>query len=79
MDINDRKEQTRADMKRYDMATEELNNKFTIHLGDLQTAIEGVKWDSTRRAIGEWRVAESGACRSAATCTPSGPAAQRPS
>lgn len=31
----------------------EINNKFTISLGDLRTEIESVKWDATRRAICE--------------------------
>jgi hypothetical protein len=38
-------------MKRFDIGTEELNNKFTIFLGDLRTDIESAKWDATRRAI----------------------------
>jgi hypothetical protein len=30
---------------------QEINNKFTISLGDLKTEIEQAKWDATRRAI----------------------------
>jgi hypothetical protein len=30
---------------------QEINNKFTISLGDLRTEIESAKWDSVRRAI----------------------------
>jgi hypothetical protein len=30
---------------------QEINNKFTISLGDLKTEIESAKWDATRRAI----------------------------
>lgn len=31
---------------------QELNNKFTISLGDLRTDIEQYKWESTRKGIG---------------------------
>ena len=32
---------------------QEINNKFTISLGDLRTEIESAKWDSVRRAMCE--------------------------
>lgn len=38
---------------RADHIQKEINNKFTISLGDLRTEIESVKWDATRRAICE--------------------------
>ncbi len=52
MDMNNRKSETRSDQKNYDISIEEINNKFTISLGDLRTEIEQAKWDATRRAIG---------------------------
>ncbi|WVQ75058.1 hypothetical protein IAR50_004667 [Cryptococcus sp. DSM 104548] len=51
MDMNNRKAETRTEMKGFDIYIEEINNKFTISLGDLRTEIESVKWDATRRAI----------------------------
>ncbi|WVN86831.1 uncharacterized protein L203_102004 [Cryptococcus depauperatus CBS 7841] len=51
MDMNNRKAETRTEMKGFDIYIEEVNNKFTISLGDLRTEIESVKWDATRRAI----------------------------
>ncbi|KAK4689926.1 hypothetical protein P7C73_g193, partial [Tremellales sp. Uapishka_1] len=51
MDMNNRKSETRTEMKGFEIAIEEINNKFTISLGDLRTEIESVKWDATRRAI----------------------------
>lgn len=51
MDMNNRKAENRSDQKGYDIAIEEINNKFTISLGDLKTEIEQAKWDATRRAI----------------------------
>lgn len=51
LELNTRKDDTRAGMKAHDMAAEELNNKFTISLGALRTEIESAKWEATRRAI----------------------------
>ncbi|GFZ49637.1 hypothetical protein JCM24511_07038 [Saitozyma sp. JCM 24511] len=51
MDMGNRKSETRTEMKGFDIAIEEINNKFTISLGDLRTEIESAKWDATRRAI----------------------------
>ncbi|KGB77949.2 hypothetical protein CNBG_4036 [Cryptococcus deuterogattii R265] len=51
MDMNNRKAETRTEIKGFDINIEEINNKFTISLGDLRTEIESVKWDATRRAI----------------------------
>lgn len=70
MDMNNRKAETRTEIKGFDInievgftfghvgsranyAQKEINNKFTISLGDLRTEIESVKWDATRRAICE--------------------------
>ncbi|EIW68067.1 hypothetical protein TREMEDRAFT_32707 [Tremella mesenterica DSM 1558] len=53
MDMNNRKSETRSELKGFDIAIEEINNKFTISLGDLRTEIESAKWDATRRAIGQ--------------------------
>lgn len=39
---------------RPDIRGQEINNKFTISLGDLKTEIEQAKWDATRRAISEY-------------------------
>ncbi|KAL7420286.1 hypothetical protein Q5752_005255 [Cryptotrichosporon argae] len=51
MDMNNRKAETRTEMKSFDISIEEINNKFTISLGDLRTELESAKWDATRRAI----------------------------
>ena len=53
MEMNNRKDDTRTEMKGFDLHIEEINNKFTISLGDLRTEIESAKWDATRRAICE--------------------------
>ncbi|CAG8627866.1 14389_t:CDS:2 [Ambispora leptoticha] len=51
MDVNTRKAETRADQKKLEIKIEELNNKYTIALGDIRTDIEAVKWDTTRRGM----------------------------
>lgn len=52
LDVNNRKTDTRSDMKWADIAIEEINNRATISIGDLKTEIESAKWEATRRAIG---------------------------
>ena len=53
MDMNNRNAENRSELKNFDISIEEINNKFTISLGDLRTEIESAKWDATRRAIGQ--------------------------
>ncbi|ORX37715.1 hypothetical protein BD324DRAFT_564653, partial [Kockovaella imperatae] len=52
LDTNNRKAETRAELKGFNLDIEEINNKFTISLGDLRTEIEAAKWEQTRRAVG---------------------------
>lgn len=65
MDMNNRKAENRSDQKSLDIDIEEINNKFTISLGDLRTEIESAKWDATRRAISTSRRAISRGCTDA--------------
>ncbi|KAG1403648.1 hypothetical protein G6F58_010329 [Rhizopus delemar] len=46
MDMNNRKNETREDQKAMDMKIQEINNKFTIRLGDIRTEIEAVRWET---------------------------------
>ncbi|CAO0797804.1 unnamed protein product [Mucor circinelloides] len=46
MDMNNRKNETREDQKEMDMKIQEINNKFTIRLGDIRTEIEAVRWET---------------------------------
>ncbi|GAA5809453.1 hypothetical protein MFLAVUS_002861 [Mucor flavus] len=46
MDMNNRKNETRQDQKKMDMQIQEINNKFTIRLGDIRTEIEAVRWET---------------------------------
>lgn len=70
--MNNRNAENRSELKIFDISIEEINNKFTISLGDLRTEIESAKWDATRRAIGQslpfasgpwlWPVADATHC-----------------
>lgn len=52
MDMNNRKNETRADAKVTDIAIDDISHKFTLTISDLRTEIEQAKWDNTRRGVG---------------------------
>ncbi|ORY34725.1 hypothetical protein BCR39DRAFT_514175 [Naematelia encephala] len=51
MELNNRKTDNRSEIKQFDLAIEDINNKCTIAIGEMKTEIEQTKWDATRRAI----------------------------
>ncbi|KAM0751663.1 hypothetical protein T439DRAFT_324858 [Meredithblackwellia eburnea MCA 4105] len=51
LEMNQRKEETNADLKALDRAIIDLNSKFTILLSEARTEQESVKWVSTRRVM----------------------------
>lgn len=51
MDLDDRKNEARNDMKKHDIMVEEVLNKSIVNLGDLRTEMEKVKWDNMRQAV----------------------------
>ena len=51
MDVEMRRSATRSDSKDIELRIQELDNKFTVRLGDLRTAMEKYKWDTTRRLL----------------------------
>ncbi|KAG2179470.1 hypothetical protein INT44_006316 [Umbelopsis vinacea] len=46
LDMNNRKNEVREDQKMIDMRIQEINNKFTISLGDVRTDLEAVRWET---------------------------------
>lgn len=54
MDMNNRKNETRQDQKKMDMQIQEINNKFTISLGDIRTEIEAVRWETIWKGMSKW-------------------------
>jgi hypothetical protein len=53
LDMNNRKNETREDQKVMDMKIQEINNKFTIRLGDIRTEIEAVRWETIWKGMGK--------------------------
>lgn len=51
MDVEMRRSAARSDAKDIELRIQELDNKFTVRLGDLKTAMERYKWDTTRRLL----------------------------
>jgi len=51
MELDSRKNESRADMKKQDIQIEELMNKAIIELSDLRTDMESVKWDNMRKSV----------------------------
>jgi len=51
MEVDNRKNEARTDLKRQDITVEELMNKSIVSLGDLRTEMEKVKWDNMRQAV----------------------------
>ncbi|KAG2180045.1 hypothetical protein INT43_003832 [Umbelopsis isabellina] len=46
LDMNNRKNDVREEQKAIDMRIQEINNKFTISLGDVRTDLEAVRWET---------------------------------
>lgn len=51
MDVEMRRSAIRSESKDIELRIQELDNKFTVKLGDLRTAMERYKWDATRRLL----------------------------
>ncbi|KAH7345309.1 hypothetical protein B0J17DRAFT_36023 [Rhizoctonia solani] len=51
MEINNRKNETRADAKVNELSIEELNHRATIKISDLRTEIEQAKWVNVSRGV----------------------------
>ncbi|RCI01442.1 hypothetical protein CU098_007653 [Rhizopus stolonifer] len=60
MDMNNRKNETREDQKAMDMKIQEINNKFTIRLGDIRTEIEAVRWETIWKGMAGLTIATLG-------------------
>ncbi|KAI8377863.1 uncharacterized protein BYT42DRAFT_571984 [Radiomyces spectabilis] len=46
LDMNNRKNETQEHQKAIDMRIQEINNKFTVSLGDVRTGLEAVRWET---------------------------------
>ncbi|KAF8974251.1 hypothetical protein BDZ97DRAFT_1772616 [Flammula alnicola] len=55
MELDSRKNEAKADLKRQDISIEELLNKAIVSVSDLRTDVEEIKWDNMRKAVGKWQ------------------------
>lgn len=53
IDLNQRKEEASTDLSSMEQGILDIQNKFTINVGDLRAVLEANKWIQTRRAVGE--------------------------
>ncbi|KAH9951759.1 hypothetical protein B0H21DRAFT_717371 [Amylocystis lapponica] len=51
MELDSRKNESKNDMKQYDIMIEEVLNKALVTLGDLRTGMEEARWDNMRKSI----------------------------
>ncbi|KAJ7498991.1 hypothetical protein FB451DRAFT_1014584 [Mycena latifolia] len=51
MELDSRKNEAKSEFKQQDIAIEELLNKAVVHISDLRTDVEEIKWDNMRRAV----------------------------
>ncbi|KAI6047257.1 hypothetical protein EDC04DRAFT_2622450, partial [Pisolithus marmoratus] len=51
MELDTRKNESKAELKQRSMAIEEVLSKSIVQIGDLRANMEEVKWDNTRNAV----------------------------
>ncbi|KAK2466160.1 hypothetical protein APHAL10511_001802 [Amanita phalloides] len=51
MELESRKNEAKSELKRQDIAIEELLNKAIVSISDLRTDVEEVKWDNMRKTV----------------------------
>ncbi|CAG7849474.1 SubName: Full=Related to COX10-farnesyl transferase {ECO:0000313/EMBL:CCA67282.1} [Serendipita indica DSM 11827] len=51
MEMDNHRNESRAEMKKLDIRMEDVVHRATVSLGDIRTIIEQAKWDNTRRGV----------------------------
>ncbi|KAI8888433.1 hypothetical protein K501DRAFT_329798 [Backusella circina FSU 941] len=51
LDMESRKNETRSGQKEIDITIQELNNKFTVQLGEVKTSLEAVRWETIWKGL----------------------------
>ncbi|TFK43600.1 hypothetical protein BDQ12DRAFT_675248 [Crucibulum laeve] len=51
MELDSRKNEAKADLKRQDISIEEILNKAIVNVSDLRTDVEEIKWENMRRSV----------------------------
>ncbi|KAI9268967.1 hypothetical protein BDA99DRAFT_557745 [Phascolomyces articulosus] len=60
LDLNNRKNEGREELKSIDMRIQEINNRITVSLGDVRTDIEAVRWETIWKGMTGVAVAAMG-------------------
>lgn len=55
LDLNNRKNEGREELKTIEMKIQEMNNKLTVSLGDVRTGIEAVRWETIWKGMSKWK------------------------
>lgn len=53
LDMNNRKNETQEEQKAIDMKIQEINNKFTVQMGEVRTELEAVRWETIWKGMGK--------------------------
>lgn len=53
MEMDNHRNESRADIKRADIRMEDVVHSAMIKISDIRTEIEQAKWDNTRRGVGK--------------------------
>jgi predicted component of type VI protein secretion system len=53
LDMNNRKNETQEEQKAIDMKIQEINNKFTVQMGEVKTELESVRWETIWKGMGK--------------------------
>jgi hypothetical protein len=53
MEMDNYRNESRADIKRHDIRMEDVVHGTMIKVSDIRTEIEQAKWDNTRRGVGK--------------------------
>lgn len=54
LDLNNRKNEGREELKTIEMKIQEMNNKLTVSLGDVRTGIEAVRWETIWKGMSKY-------------------------
>lgn len=55
LEVNNRKNEAREELKHIDMKIQELNNRITVSLGDVRTNLEAIRWETIWKGMSKWK------------------------
>lgn len=54
LEVNNRKNEGRDELKGIDMRIQEINNRLTVSLGDVRISLEAVCWETIWKGLSEY-------------------------